>query len=547
MASDVEVEIEPKEPVLNESFFVTFKVKTTDSEEPYISFTPQGASVLGKRSQGLSISTVVINGKFTTTKEQAIVYELAAEREGQVYLKNVSVEINDRKMAVKDIRINVLKEPARLDDAFIEAEASKTKLFLGEGMNVHYYLYFKNQISANDVKEFPKLNKFIKRFQHINSPVETVQYKGQVFRRILAYSARLYAEKVGNAVLDPMVISAQVLEVKNNGFGYGSQRFKNIDLASQRIDVEILALPSDGVPPSFTGLVGQHDFKVTLSKNKFLINEPIEIRLEVTGKGALENYDAPVLYQDNNLEQFDTNSEIKEIGIDAAKKTFDYTYLARGPLKIAERQMSFGYFNPDTKQYEQKIVIIPGIEVGGVAATTSTSPKQDNNSSNKKEESSLNNLFSAFKPSVQNELGIVGPVLKDNNSWNMNIYNIINIVFIIIILILGYFNYKKLYQAGAFAASKVLLKRDIKNLKKNGMNYSILYKALTILDTKNLMALGGVSLKDVVNQSTLSGEAKSYFIDALDSLESRSFNSNYNGVNKANFVEKHFKELMRKI
>lgn len=95
-AQEVEVVVEPKEPVINENFFVTFKVRTSGSDEPYISFTPYGASVLGKRSQGLSISTVVINGKFTTTKEQAVVYELLAERSGQVYLRNIKVEMAEK-------------------------------------------------------------------------------------------------------------------------------------------------------------------------------------------------------------------------------------------------------------------------------------------------------------------------------------------------------------------------------------------------------------------------------------------------------------------
>ena len=161
-AEDVEVIVEPKEVVINENFFVTFKVKTSGSEEPYISFTPYGASVLGKRSEGLSMSTIVINGKFTTTKEQAVVYELIAERAGQVYLRDVKVEMAGKTIPVPEVRVTVLNEAKRVPDAFIEAEASKTRVFLGEGIDVNYYLYFKTSISANDVKEFPKLNKFIK-------------------------------------------------------------------------------------------------------------------------------------------------------------------------------------------------------------------------------------------------------------------------------------------------------------------------------------------------------------------------------------------------
>ena len=35
-ADDVDVEVSPPEPLVNESFFVTFKVKSTGNVDPYI-------------------------------------------------------------------------------------------------------------------------------------------------------------------------------------------------------------------------------------------------------------------------------------------------------------------------------------------------------------------------------------------------------------------------------------------------------------------------------------------------------------------------------
>ena len=125
-AEDVDVEVSPPEPLMNESFFVTFKVKTTGNVDPYISFTPVGATVQGKREQGVSISTTVINGKFTTNREQNYVYELIAERSGQVTIKNIKVEIGGKTNNVKDLHINILAQARRIPDAFMEAQASKT-------------------------------------------------------------------------------------------------------------------------------------------------------------------------------------------------------------------------------------------------------------------------------------------------------------------------------------------------------------------------------------------------------------------------------------
>lgn len=550
-AQEVEVVVEPKEPVINENFFVTFKIKTSGSEEPYISFTPFGASVLGKRSQGLSISTVVINGKFTTTKEQAVVYELLAERAGQVYLRNVKVEMSGKTIPVNEVRVNVLNEARRIPDAFIEAEASKTKVYLGEGLDVNYYLYFKTSISANDVKEFPKLNKFIKRFHHINAPVETVQYKGQVFKRILAYSARLYAEKVGSAVLDPMTISVQMVENDYNGFGFGSQRYKNKDLSSPRIEVEVLALPSEGVPSSFTGLIGEHEFNLSVPKGKYLVNEPIEIKLEVKGKGAVENFDAPVIYADNNLEQFDTKSEVTEIGMQAAKKVFEYTLLARGPVKIPAREMAFAYFEPSSGKYIEKKVSVPGIEVSGVAVAPTGSGETKSEATTPVAEGNnfLNSLFKNKKETVveKNQIGLVGPNLSGQGQWFGHGFLVLNTILGLLLVIVGIqWGLSAKNSSGPKNISQ-LIKRDIAFMKKKGLRYSELYHVLVALDKTNKMAGGGISITNVINDSQLSNEAKNYFKNALSFTEGGAYaEGKRNGQNVA-FEKKHFNELMKNL
>ena len=560
MADDISVEVNPPEPIMNESFYLTFKIKTSGSIDPYISFTPSGASVLGKSEQGVSISTVVINGKFTTTREQNYVYEMMAERAGQVSLKNIKVEISGKTTTLKDVYLNVLSAPRKVPDAFMEAQASKTRVYLGEGIDVNYYLYFKTSIAANDVKEFPKLNRFIKRFHHVNSPVETVQYKGQVLKRILAYSARLYPEKVGTAVLDPMTISVQIVENEYSnpfgGFGMGSQRFKNKDLSSPRIEVEVLPLPADNVPPGFTGMVGEHEFTLSMNKGKFLVNEPIELKLEVKGKGALEKMEAPVFFTDNNLEQFDTKSDMTEINNQTSKKVFDYTLLARGPLSIKPRELALAYFDPASGRYIEKKISIPALEVGGTAAPVAGSdaaatPVKNQQTPSKEggDDDFLSRLFAPSKTKAinKNEIGLVGPVMASPSLLSSRWLDIFNGALFFLILVFGIFWYissKKGVDLGPKLNAS--LKKEISNMKSHGLNYADLYKVLAALDVQNRMSHGGVSIQQVIEESGLSGEAKSYFKSALLICEERSFVVVKN-EKKINFESKYFNELLKNI
>lgn len=557
-AQMVTTEVSPPEPLLNESFFVTFSVKTSGDTEPYISFTPSGVQVLGKREQGVSIQTVVINGKFTSTKEQNIVYELVADRAGTAYLRNVKVDIGGKITPVKDIQINILSAPKKIPEAFMEAQVTKTKVYVGEGIDVNYYLYFKNSIAANDVKDFPKLNKFIKRFHHINSPVETVQYKNEVLKRILAYSARVYPEKAGTAIIDPMRISVQVVENDYNGFGFGTQRIKNKDLMSNKIEIEVLPLPTENVPTGFTGLVGEHEFKFTPGKPKYLVNEPIELKLEVSGKGALEKMDAPVLYNDKNLETFDTKAEVTETGNTTAKKVFEYTYLARNSLTIPSGSISLAYFDPATAKYIEKKIEIPGLEVSGTAApaNTSSGTKLANNADNSSSgasasaiDSFLNKWFSPSKESkatiVKGEVGLVGPIFHQTSLFSRSIFNLVNSILLFFVIVASAFVIKSLQgeeieYVGANKEAKAL----IKAIKSKGIDHSRLYKLISLLDQKNKMSNGGMSIYDVLESSSLSEDSKKYFKEMLDVCEQSIY-----GVNKVkgklDFNSKYFNELLK--
>jgi hypothetical protein len=554
---DVLTEISPNEPLVNESFFVTFKVKATGESEPYISFTPVGAQVLGKKEQGLSIQTIVINGKFTTTKEQSIVYELIADKPGTVYLKNIKVDLGGKSQAVKDVHINVLSTPKKISDAFIEAQVSKTKVYVGEGIDVNYYLYFKTSFSNYDVKDFPKLNKFIKRFRKINSPVETVQYKNEVLKRILTYSARIFPEKAGTATIDPMRVSAQIIEFDYNGFGFGSQRFKNKELSSNKIEIEVLPLPSENVPPGFTGLVGDHEFVFTPGKNKYLINEPIELKLEIKGRGALEKTEAPAIYSDPNLETFDTKSEVTELSDNSAKKVFDYTYLARNLLNIKNRELSLAIFDPATGRYVEKKIQVPSIEVAGGTASSSAGNKIPTQSSvdNQKPIEISNDFLSKWfgggtngenkvlipKPSTA--LGLVGPIFTNDSSLSNKLL-FFNLILAVILGLIGFLHYRE--NSGeqlSFNSNNAEARILFKKIKKDGLEYSNLYKLLSLIDKKNKMSNGGVALMDIVNESGLSIEAKDYFKTTLEICEQQIYVVNKK-QEKAKIESKYFNELL---
>jgi hypothetical protein len=314
----------------------------------------------------------------------------------------------------------------------------------------------------------------------------------------------------------------------------------------------VLALPSEGVPSSFTGLIGEHDFTLTMPKSKYLVNEPIELKLEVKGKGAVENFDAPVLFTDNNLEQFDTKSEVTEMGNQAAKKLFEYTLLARGPVKINAREMALAYFEPSSGRYIEKKISIPALEVSGVAAATNGSTTAKNETattpqSSAGESSFLNSLFSSKKDVVRNQVGLVGPSLSGQGKWFDKGLVVLNSFLTLLIVIIG-------IQWFISGRSKMptgdefqLIKRDITSLKKKGLNYPELYRVLAALDKTNKMAGGGISIINIIEESPMQKDSKDYFKNALVATEGGAYAQNKVNGKNLTFEKKHFKDLMKNL
>lgn len=542
-AQQVDVEVNPTEALVNEPFYVTFKVKATGGNDPYISFDPVGAEVVGRREQGVSISTIVINGKFTTTREQSYVYELVADRAGTAYLKNIKVEINGKTEKAKDVKVTILNEKRKLQDVFLEAVPSKNKIYLGEGINVSYYLYYKIPVVANDIKEFPKLNKFIKRFYKTQGNVETVQYKGEVYRRVLAYSARAYPEKVGTAVLDQMKIAAQVADQRSfDPFGGLSNSYRPKDIVSPRVEIEVLPIPTEGMPSNFTGLVGAHDFILTGGKSKYLINEPIEFKLEVRGVGALENFQAPSLFSSDLIEEFDTKADLVELSEGAASKKFEFTYLARSEVSIPEREISFSYFDPENKKFVEKTIKVPALNVAGgvMDSTKETKPKSTKENDKKSQDLKLD-LDMNFLPSwltppkkANSKVGLVGVQDKLEKDVSGLVIQVVAGILLAISMLFIYLNYRKV---GSDNNAEAQFQQAFKKFKKEP-TYEHLYSLLSVVFEKR-----GADINRALKESELSNDAKTYILQLLQGLEQGQFSKAKGSFNSKKIEYGYLKKL----
>ncbi len=510
LSLDVEVEVRPVSPIVDETFDVNFIIETDGREDPMIRFNPGHAEVLGKSNRGVSINTTVVNGQISTVRRVTIAYQLISKKVGYLYLRDISVEAGGEVKNLKNIRLNVLKEAKEPQSMFLRAETSKDEYYVGEGIDLKYYIYYRNNIVSQEIKEFPKLNGFIKRFHKEVNNTERVEVDGVLYRRTLVYSARLYPEKIGEAKIDPLRMNIQYSDFTHASpfgtFGLQMRGYKARTLSSKTISIKVIPIPAENAPANFTGLVGDHRFEFTQNKTKFLVNEALEYRLIVEGEGALEKLDAPTIYSNPDLEPFDTRSEVVEVDQSKARKQFDYTLLPRAQMNLPPSTLELSTFDPVSNTFVAHKIELPGIEVGGAAtSSTRSSPAVVSEANNDR-----TSLTSAPRvEQKQIKLGYVAPSFEPSGAlswgnWPRILFFVLALCLLIVLIKVG------------LAVHTLLNPRDeikdlLREMEKNGATYRTLNNLIRRVYPE---VSPGSRLGEVIDEIEVLSEEEKKFINS---------------------------------
>jgi hypothetical protein len=271
-----------------------------------------------------------------------------------------------------------------------------------------------------------------------------------------------------------------------------------------------------------------------MRREKYLVNEPIEVKLEVAGPGALENLSPPTILQSQSLENFDTESEFEEIDKQMARKTFEYTYLARAPLSMDERSIDFFYFDPTVKEYKSEKVRIAGVTVSGGGV--------DLFSSNTKEIENAESLGGNGIKSSHNRM-LMAPYWSTSGLSTMlqNPFYFINIF--IGALLFGCCIFLGLQYIKDIRVHDDL-ERYVLEMKRHGITYRNVFN---LFDSYRLAdGVDGKRFEDIINELEISEAEKKYFRSLLMQAEKESFKDSKEVLN-LKFNKRYFDNLVKKL
>jgi hypothetical protein len=339
---------------------------------------PNFANFLVLSGPNQSTSMQIINGAVSGSLTYS--YILQPKNLGKYSIGIASIDYNGTTYKTSPLEITVVKGSPKpqqknsnsisakdiADNLFIKATVDRSRVYLGQQVTVTYKLYTRLNIAAQmSISKLPNYEGFwseeIETPNNINFTTEV--YNGKQYKVGILKKAALFPSQTGELEVTSFELNVPVQIRKkrsgNNFFDdffndpFGSSQVYNYDAKSNSVKIHVMPLPSNNVPKSFNGAVGDFSLNAGIDKTKIKTNESFTLKVTITGSGNLNLINPPAVNFPNGIEQYQpkTNSQINRQGTISGTKTIEYLLVARAPGRKQIPSIEFSYFNPEKKSY----------------------------------------------------------------------------------------------------------------------------------------------------------------------------------------------------
>jgi len=228
---------------------------------------------------------------------------------------------------------------------FAETRLSKSKIYRGEPIYLQSSVFSKKEFSKirnyNPYKIDAKYDAF-----KINASKEldwvSVAIEGQEYLKLQFEENVVFINEPGEVTINPFEMLLA---------GYGSYAVK-----SEVKQIDVLDLPEENQPLSFSGLVGDFRLKVSLSDSNVKASDIVSLAVEISGNGNFHQMSMPSLKLPKTLELYSDaiTTENYRITKSGFKGNIIYTY----PIRVLKKKyidiepVEISFFDPKKKSYQ---------------------------------------------------------------------------------------------------------------------------------------------------------------------------------------------------
>lgn len=321
---------------------------------------------------GTSQNVSWVNGAMSATV--TVNFAVTPQRVGEFTIPSLRADVAGQSLATAPLKLIVSKATAPSaaamnsgnELAFLKLNFPKQKIYTGESLVAYLELYLRDDVSGlngfqlnSSATDGFSAGKFVE----LPNQRRRVQVGSRAYT-VIPLAIPLTVVKTGALSLGPFTASA-VIEVPPDGnqpqndffrqFGIrsGFNQQKQITLATDTINVESMPLPVQNRPANFSGAVGQFDMAASAGPSTVTVGDPITVRVQISGRGALDSITLPMQDAWQNFKTYPptTKTETSDQFGFQGTKTFEQII---SPLNSDIHELpalTFSFFNPEDGQY----------------------------------------------------------------------------------------------------------------------------------------------------------------------------------------------------
>ena len=375
----------PQQVAVGQQFRLTYTADSHDVSGFRIGQVPDAFDILTGPHTSTSSSFQMINGKTTQSSSVTYTYILSATKNGTFTIPAASITINGSQVSSSALKIIVSgqaqsggaqggsRQQRRTDemrdagtaisgsDLFIRVSANKKKVVEQEPILLTYKVYTLVDLTQLEGK-MPDLKGF--HTQEVPLPQQksfsVEQLNGRAYRTVTWSQYVMFPQLTGKLQIPSITFNGIVVQRDrsidpfeaffNGGSGYIEVK-KAINAPG--IDIQVEPLPTR--PAGFSGGVGKFSISATLDKTEVKANDPINLRVVVSGVGNMKLIKEPVVGFPKDFDHYDAKQTDKtKLTVNGVEGSMIYDFLAvprhQGDFDIPP--VEFVYYDTASKQYK---------------------------------------------------------------------------------------------------------------------------------------------------------------------------------------------------
>ena len=378
----------PSHVSVGEQFRLTYTVNTQNATDFRAGDIPGELEVLIGPNRSMQSSYQMINGHTSSSSSITYTYIVCATKNGSFTIPPAHVVVGGKTIASNVLNIKVSGSPQsssgsggssrqrRQDeqgeirdagsqisgsDLFIKVSANKKRVYEQEPILLTYKVY--TLVGLTSLRgDMPDLKSFYT--QEVSLPtqksfsIET--FNGRPYRTTTWSQYVMFPQMTGKLQIPSITFEGIVVQQNRNidpfeaffngGSGYIEVKKKII---APGIDIEVVPLPER--PAGFSGGVGHFTVSASLSKTETKANDPVSVRITVSGKGNLKLVKQPQIELPKDFDKYEPKvtdkTKLTTAGIEGSM-IYDILIVPRHQGHYEIPPVSLTYFDTTTKSYK---------------------------------------------------------------------------------------------------------------------------------------------------------------------------------------------------